>query len=191
MRMVLLVIIGALAACRSTVGPYSTPSEVSRDTTAAEKLSREAADLIDSDPSKAEAILREALTKDLFYGPAHNNLGVVFLKQDKLYEAANEFEWARKLLPDSPDPRVNLGIAMERAGRTDDAFLAYESALEVAPECVAAMQGASRISVASAPGDERLGRWLDKVALRGESVAWRDWAQVQARSYPLSRHATR
>lgn len=181
MKVVLLVIIGALAACRSTIGPYSTPTEVSRDTTAAEKLSREAADLIDSDPAKAEAILREALTKDLFYGPAHNNLGVVFLKQDKLYEAANEFEWARKLLPDSADPRVNLGIAMERAGRGNEAFRAYEAALEVAPGNIAAMQGAAAHVIRDRGTDPRLASWLGEVSLRGESAAWRDWALAQAR----------
>ena len=179
MKVALLVIIGSLASCRSTIGPYSTPTEVSRDTTAAERLSREAADLIDSDPNKAEAILREALTKDLFYGPAHNNLGVVFLKQDKLYEAANEFEWARKLLPDSADPRVNLGIAMERAGRGDEAFRAYEAALEVAPGNIAAMQGAALCSARSHTTPPQLASWLDTIAVRGESSAWRDWARLR------------
>jgi hypothetical protein len=51
----------------------------------------------------------EALSADLFFGLAHNNLGVLYLKEDKLYEAANEFEWARKLMPGHPDPRMNLG----------------------------------------------------------------------------------
>jgi len=181
MKVVLLVIIGvSLAACRSTIGPYSTPTQVSRDTTAAERLSREAANVIEADLDKAEALLREALTKDLFYGPAHNNLGVVFLKQDKLYEAANEFEWARKLLPDSPDPRVNLGIAMERAGRTSDAFLAYEAALEVAPGNIAAMQGAALLSARSNSAPPQLASWLDTIAVRGESSAWRDWARLRS-----------
>lgn len=167
----------SLASCRSTAsGPYSPLAEGSRDTTAAEKLNREAADLIETAPADAEVLLREALTKDVFYGPAHNNLGVVFMNQGKLYEAANEFEWARKLLPDSPDPRVNLALTMERAGRTEDAFRSYLAALEVAPECVAAMQGASAIAVSDHRDHERLGRWLGDVALRGESSEWRSWA---------------
>src|SRR5690606_18421628 len=106
-------------------------------TTEAEKLNRRGADLIQSDPAEAEVLLREALTKDLFFGPAHNNLGVVYLAQGKLYEAANEFEWARKLLPGNPDPRINLALCMERAGRTEEARQAYDSALEVAPESLA------------------------------------------------------
>jgi tetratricopeptide (TPR) repeat protein len=166
-----------LVACRSTaVGPYTPPSESQRETTAAEKLSREGADQIATDLSKAEALLREALTKDLFYGPAHNNLGVVFLKQHRLYEAANEFEWARKLLPDSPDPRVNLALVMEEAGRSDEAFRAYEAALEVAPDCLAAVQGAAVCAVRHGREDSRIDGWVRTIRLRGENEVWRNWA---------------
>jgi tetratricopeptide (TPR) repeat protein len=166
-----------MAACRTgPTGPYTPLTEGTRDTNAAEKLNREAADLIESAPDEAEERLREALTKDVFFGPAHNNLGVVFMNQGKLYEAANEFEWARKLLPDSADPRVNLALTMERAGRTEEAFRGYVAALEVAPECVAAMQGAARIIVTAHREDDRLPRWLNAIALRGEDERWRAWA---------------
>lgn len=165
------------ASCRSTnVGPYNPPTGSDRQTVVAEKLNREAADLIATDLDRAESILRDALTKDLFYGPAHNNLGVVYLKQDKLYEAANEFEWARKLLPGLPDPHVNLALVMERAGRQDEAFRSYEAALASAPECVAAMQGAAVNMVSQSRSDDRLAGWLDVVALRGETPEWRAWA---------------
>lgn len=167
----------SLASCRATTaGPYSPLAEGSRDTSAAEKLNRKAADLIDTAPADAESLLREALTKDVFYGPAHNNLGVVYMNQGKLYEAANEFEWARKLLPDSPDPRVNLALTMERAGRSEDAFRGYVAALEVAPECVGAMQGAAKMTVFRGRPDDRLAGWLDGIALRGEDEQWRAWA---------------
>jgi tetratricopeptide (TPR) repeat protein len=176
----LFVVLG-LAACRSTpVGPYLPPSEGRRETVAAERLSREGADLMTIDLEKAEGLLREALTKDLFFGPAHNNLGVVFLKQDRLYEAANEFEWARKLLPDSPDPRVNLALVMERAGRNDEAFRAYEAALEVAPDCVAATEGAALCAVRHGREETRLVGWLRTIALRGETEEWRTWAAARA-----------
>jgi Flp pilus assembly protein TadD len=54
---------------------------------------------MDSEPEKAERLLREALTADLWHGPAHNDLGVIHLRRNELYEAASEFEWARKLMP--------------------------------------------------------------------------------------------
>jgi len=170
----------ALAACRAApVGPYTALGEGSRSTTEAEKLNRRGADLIQSDPAEAEVLLREALTKDLFFGPAHNNLGVVYLAQGKLYEAANEFEWARKLLPGNPDPRINLALCMERAGRTEEARQAYDSALEVAPESLAAMQGAAVLVVRSGQPEPRLDSWLARIALESEDAGWRAWAQAR------------
>ena len=109
--------------------PYATPREVNRNSLRAQELTREAAELLDRNPQKAERLLREALTADLYYGPGHNNLGVMYLKQGQLYEAANEFEWARKLMPGHPDPRMNLALTLERAGRIDEALATYETAL--------------------------------------------------------------
>jgi hypothetical protein len=61
----------------------------------------------------AERLLRDALTADLSYGPAHNNLGVLRLKRGDLSEAANEFEWARKLIPEHPDRRFSRAPTLE------------------------------------------------------------------------------
>lgn len=60
------------------------------------------------DIAKAERLFRSALAADPYCGPAHNDLGVVYLKGGQLYEAAAEFDWARKLMPGHPDPRLNL-----------------------------------------------------------------------------------
>src|SRR5207244_11087948 len=120
-----------------------------------------------------------ALTKDLFFGPAHNNLGVLFLGQDKLYEAANEFEWARKLMPGHPDPRVNLAITMECAGRMSEAFKSYEAALEVSSEYVPAIEGAANLAVRMRRDEPRLPAWLDRIALESGESPWRNWAVAQ------------
>src|SRR5438552_2922038 len=122
-----------LAGCGAhrRASPYAPAAEADRDGEKAQKLNAEAAKLMDSDPAKAEKKLREALTADLYHGPAHNNLGVLYLKQGALYSAASEFEWAKKLLPGHPDPRMNLALTLERAGRTDDALATYATALEI------------------------------------------------------------
>jgi Tfp pilus assembly protein PilF len=178
----LALLVLALAACRTTasVSPYAPPTAGDRETTHAEKLSREAADLVGTNPEKAEAMLREALTLDLFFGPAHNNLGVIFLGQHKLYEAAHEFEWARKLMPGQADPRVNLALTLEQAGRIGEAMDNYRAALEVAPEDIGAIQGIASLAVRSSLKEPALDRWLDVIALRGESEDWRTWARARA-----------
>jgi Tfp pilus assembly protein PilF len=165
------------SSCSSTpTGPYNPPSEAARDTTKAERLNREAADVLVGDPASAERLLRDALTADIFFGPAHNNLGVVFLGEHKLYEAASEFEWAKKLLPDSPDPRVNLALCLEQAGRLDDAIAAYETALQVRPDYLAAVQGIACLMLRSGKNDERVGQWLEDIAMRSEEAEWKQWA---------------
>ena len=175
-----LGIVAALSgtACRSAhPTAYTPPKEEKRNTSKAERLTREAADLIYSDPERAEALLREALAADIFHGPAHNDLGVVFLERAELYEAAHEFEWARKLMPGHPDPRINLALGMEEAGRNDDARAAYESALEVWPDHMAAMQGLAMLAIRNGEEETRLRGWLERIALAGEDDLWRAWAR--------------
>ncbi len=179
-RPVVILGLALLAGCRapSAPGPYRVPSEADRATSVAEKLNREAADLIDSNPERAESLLREALTSDLFFGPAHNNLGVVFLHQQKLYEAAHEFEWARKLLPGNPDPRVNLALTLESAGRLEEAFKTYATALEVAPEDLAAIEGAASLALRTRRDEPRLRGWLEQISLGAADATWTSWARM-------------
>jgi len=171
------VLLLVLVGCQSApAGPYSPTEEATRDTVGAQALNREAADLIHSEPDEAERLLREALGHDVFFGPAHNNLGVLYLSQDKLYEAANEFEWARKLMPGHPDPRLNLAITLERAGQMDEAIQSYEAALQVYPDYLPAIQGMAMLVVRLGGEDPRLPAWLDQIALRSEGSGWKEWA---------------
>src|ERR1051326_6844899 len=91
-----------------------THDVTSGDPKRAHGLALEALGVIDSDPVKAEQLLQSAVKADPFNGPAHNDLGVLYLRQSKLYEAASEFELARKLMPGNPDPRLNLGLTFEK-----------------------------------------------------------------------------
>lgn len=159
--------------------PYATPSLQSRDSLKAQRLTSEAAKLIDSDIVKAESLLREALTADVWYGPGHNDLGVLYLKQGNLYEAANEFEWARKLMPGHPDPRMNLALTLERAGRIDEAIATYVTALEAYPHHMPTMQALARLQLRRSRTDERTPEMLKEIAMGGESPEWRNWAQQQ------------
>ncbi len=171
-----LVALCACAGPKRTIGPYDPQRQALRNTSAAEQLTKRAAELLEDDPEQAEVLLRQALTEDLFFGPAHNNLGVVFLRRGDLYEAAGEFEWAKKLMPGHPDPRLNLGLTLDRAGQLDEALAAYTSALDVYPGHIAGIQGLARLAIKEGRDDSRLPGWLDRIALEGESEAWREWA---------------
>ena len=171
----------ALVACKAAdTDPYAPRSESRRDTARAQELCAKAADLITKDAAEAERLLRQALGADLFYGPAHNNLGVVYLNQGKLYEAAGEFEWARKLMPGHPDPRMNLAMTLEQAGQTDEAIATYRTALEVWPGHIGTVQALAKLYVVSGRKDPALAGWLDEVAMRGETERWRVGARRQA-----------
>ncbi|MFN0012194.1 MAG: tetratricopeptide repeat protein [Phycisphaerales bacterium] len=173
----------SLTGCTNTGGystsPYTDMGGVPRDTAASERLALRAADVIEADPPAAEKLLREALALDLYNGPAHNNLGTLLLTRGDLYEAASEFEWAKKLLPGHPDPRVNLALTLERAGRTDEALATYDAALEVYPNHLGATQGLVRLQLRSGRADDRTLAMLQEVAMRGESDQWRSWAAAQ------------
>jgi len=186
-RVLLAALLAAPAACSSggPLGPYSTASESDRDSTKAEQLTAKAVDCAEDNPAQAETLLRDALTADLYHGPAHNDLGVLYFREGKLYEAANEFEWARKLMPGQPDPRMNLALTLERAGHVAEAFSAYDAALEVAPEHVPTLQAYASLAVRQGRRDEKVAAMIKTIALRGESEAWRSWARAEiARAAP-------
>ena len=176
----LLFALACLAGCAApSSAPYAPRTEAQRDTAGSERLAHEAAAVMDTDPVKAEALLRDALTADLYNGPAHNNVGVIYLKAGKLYEAAGEFEWARKMMPGAPDPRMNLALTLERAGRTSEALDTYRTALEVYPGHIQTMQAIARLQVRAGRTDDLTQDYLREIALRGETERWREWARMQ------------
>jgi Tfp pilus assembly protein PilF len=178
----------ALAGCAASrqPSPYAPLSEGARDPAEAQRLTLEAAELLQTDPGHAERLLREALSADIWHGPAHNNLGVVHLQKTppELYEAASEFEWARKLMPGHPDPRMNLALTLERAGRIDEALATYETALEVYPNHMQTMQALARLQIRAGKTNQRTSDMLQEITLAGDNEQWRSWARERLVSLP-------
>jgi Flp pilus assembly protein TadD len=178
----LLALIPAASACTRSLGPYTPSTEAARDSFNAQRLTQQAAK--ESDPVKAEALLREALTADLYHGPAHNNLGVILLGRGDLYSAASEFEWAKKLMPDHPDPRMNLALTMEKAGRSEEALTAYTSALEAYEGHIPSIQALARLKTRMGRNDDQTRSLLAEIALKGETELWRTWARARLAASP-------
>ncbi|MBL0870868.1 MAG: hypothetical protein IBJ18_09865 [Phycisphaerales bacterium] len=171
------------AACarKDSVSPYADKGEVRRNPARSQELQLAALRVIDTDPKEAEWLLKESLAEDLFNGPAHNNLGVLYLKAEppRLYEAANEFEWAAKLLPGQPDPRHNRALVLELAGQINEAYASYESALEVAPQYMPAIQARASLALRLGHESESVRQLLNEISIRGTSEPWRQWAKKQ------------
>ena len=176
---VFVVIVCASCAASSAQLPRPTHAGTGGNPKRANALATEALSMIDSDPARAEELLHSALKADPFDGPAHNDLGVLYLRQARLYEAATEFEAARKLMPGSPDPRLNLGLTFERAGLYERALTAYDSALETWPTHIRTTEAIARLTLRTGRTSERLPAMLEAIALRGETADWRSWAKEQ------------
>jgi tetratricopeptide (TPR) repeat protein len=177
----LALVLLACTSCAAVLSRQAPPTRAGTggDPKRAYRLSVEALDVIDSDPAKAEELLHAALKADPFDGAAHNDLGVLCLRQSRLYEAATEFEAARKLLPGSADPRLNLGLTFEKAGLYDRAFSAYDAALESSPTHIRTIQAIARLTLRTGRTSDRLSGLLEDIALRGETSNWRTWAKEQ------------
>ena len=179
----------ALPACSAppmdSVGPVDPAVPLARDTDRAMALTAMASEILSSPQdnitkwNEAEPLLREAGDADAFYGPAHNNLGVLHLSRGDLPDAASSFELAATLMPTSPEPRVNLAIVLERAGRFDAAAREYSSALELSPNHTRAAQALVSLQLRHNLTDDRTPSLLDHVALHGETRQWREWAMEQ------------
>jgi len=82
-------------------------------------------------------------------------------------------------MPGHPDPRVNLALTLERAGRTDDAIGAYQTAMEVYPDHLAAMQGLASLQLRTGRADAHTPHYLSEIAMRTDDADWREWARTQ------------
>jgi tetratricopeptide (TPR) repeat protein len=144
--------------------------------------------VIDHNPAKAEQLLQEAIAADKYYGPAHNNLGVLHFRRGELSAAAQEFLWAQRMMPGHADPRLNLALTLEAAGRVDEALEEYRSALEVHPGHLPTLQAMVRCRLrrprAGFEEASEIDQQLEEVAMRGDSVEWREWAQRQLQVRP-------
>lgn len=171
-----LLLLLVLAACGGNRGSYTDDGLAKRDLRAAEACYAQARELRQDDPTACEKKLREALDHDLYHGPAHNDLGVLLHTQGKLYAAAQEFEWARKLMPGHPDPRVNLAMVLEQGGKHADSLQAAASALELRPGYLPAIQTIAWVQLRNGLADAETPKHLDAIANRSDDPAWRDWA---------------
>jgi Flp pilus assembly protein TadD len=133
---------------------------------------------------EAERVLRKAIAADVMFGPARNNLGLVYYHQGKLYQAAWEFQNAIKLMPYQPEPRNNLGLVFEKAGKMDDAEASYRKAREMEPDNPEYIGNLARTKVRRGQHDEETRALLEELVLKDPRQPWQDWAKLNLYRMP-------
>lgn len=113
-------------------GPLTDAIPKKSNNQAAHEANKRGLSLVEQeDFHRAEEAFRDAIQLDFHYAAGHNNLGLVLLKQGKLYEAATELRMAGTLEPRATQPSMNLAFLYERIGWEREAALQRERALDV------------------------------------------------------------
>lgn len=126
---------------------------------------------------KAEKLFQEALEEDVSFGPAHNNLGLLYLSRHQLYLAAWEFEYAANLMPDLVEPIVNQGLAYETAEQIDRAIEFYRRAHMQNPHHTIALASLTRALVKQDGDPGEIGYLLDELIMHDTRQEWVTWAK--------------
>ncbi len=155
-------------------------ADSNRDPEKARDACQEAAAFFDKgDLVKAEVALQDALIADVSYAPAHNNLGRIYFDQGKLYLAAWEFEYARRLLPNSGEVANNLGMVYEASEQPDRAIEYYTIALglnEGNPEFTGNL---ARALIRAEQDPEQVAALLQDLMFNDSRPEWSGWARDQ------------
>ncbi len=93
----------------------------------------------------AEAEYRAVLTLKPNHAEAYNSLGMVYVGQGKLTQAVECYREAVKHAAKSPDPHFNMGVALARMGRGDDALAEFARSLEIDPNYPGAREAIQRV----------------------------------------------
>lgn len=96
----------------------------------------------------ALAAFTEATQRAPNAGEAWNGLGAMHLAAGDLPAAVDALQRAMVLLPDDANPAMNLGLAMERMQRWDEASRAFREALRRAPGLTQATEHLARLQPA-------------------------------------------
>lgn len=151
-----------------------------RDTDRARQENSRAVELLgEGQPEKAEQALQMALVADVTFGPAHNNLGLLYFDQKKLYLAAWEFDYAQSLMPDVPEVPNNLGLVYEAAGKLPMAIEYFQAAYAMEPQNAEFIGNLVRARIRLGERTPETARLLQELLFYDSRPEWRNWANEQ------------
>jgi Tfp pilus assembly protein PilF len=133
---------------------------------------------------KAEEYLEKALVADVTYGPAHNTLGMLYLRQHRLYLAAWEFEYANKQMPERFEPIYNLALVYESADKLDRAVEFASMAFSMAPRNPDVLETLIRTRMRNGESVDEVRPLIKEVLFYESRPAWVCWAKDQLGRVP-------
>jgi Tfp pilus assembly protein PilF len=155
-------------------------ADAHHDTDVAQQKTAEALQLMEqSKVDEAEQALQAALIADVTYGPAHHNLGTLYLRQGKRYLAAWEFEYAIKVMPDRAEPHNNLGLIYDTVGRYDHSIVFLEQAHALDPENPEYLGNLVRSRIRQGDRGPETRELLHRLILLDARPDWIGWAKAQ------------
>jgi len=170
---------GVFLGCGASRGAHVTAADDGRDTSKARELNERALALVDQDKyEQAEPLLKRAVAADVMFGPARNNLGLVYYHTNRLYLAAWEFENASRLMPHHPEPRNNLGLVLERAGRLEGATESFAKARQIEPDNPEFIGNLARAKMRRGDRDAETRELLEELVLKDPRPEWTHWARL-------------
>ena len=125
----------------------------------------------------AEVHFQKALVADITYGPVHNSLGIVYMRQRKYYTAAWEFEYAAKLMPEHFEPLYNLGLLYETADKLENAISYYEQAIALAPRNPVVIGNLAKAKLRDGRDFEEVRPLLQELVFHDNRCDWVTWAK--------------
>lgn len=175
----------AFAGCQPASSTQTAAGLASGDVARNQQLARDETDqayaLIEhSQFDQAEALLKKAVVADPLYGPAQNDLGLIYYHRQDLYNAAWQFENASKLMPRQAPPVNNLGLVLEKANKLNDAEKSYSTALDLDPDNPEYAGNLARVRIRLGHRDDATRKLLDLIIMKDRRSDWVAWAKEQA-----------
>ncbi len=96
---------------------------------------------------------------------AHNNLGMIYLQEDKIDLAIREFQAAIALEPD-PEYHHNLGMAYQKKGMQKEALEEYHRVLAVNPNSAITRNNMGNIFIDKGSLDEGISKFKEAIQLK-------------------------
>jgi len=111
----------------------------------------------------AEYHFRECLNQDDTFVEAYDNLGILFVDENRVQEALDALAYALQLEPGHFNTQYNYAATLARCGRTREAIVHYREALRIRPQSIESLYNLA--SILATDHDDSLRNGAEAVSL--------------------------